>query len=71
MHWTTDKPTEPGWYWLQQDSEAFECVGVYEDQDEGLCCNFHALDDFIHFMAEGGSDVRWSSAPIPEPEEQP
>lgn len=36
MEWTTDKPTEPGWYWVCGDQTAMACVFVILDSWQGL-----------------------------------
>lgn len=73
MEWTTEKPSNPGWYWYQQDSEFPECLLLYKHHDDGLCVvtgtNVHTVDDFHALMMEEEHDIRWAG-PIPEPTER-
>ena len=34
-HWTTDKPTEPGWYWWGGPIEEVVYVAIPEDDRDG------------------------------------
>ena len=73
LHWTTDLPTEPGWYWLR-----------YRSATEGARVTDVELIDIRHgepfFVSYAGSlrrvyfhrncePVEWAG-PIPEPEDK-
>ena len=74
MEWTTEKPSRPGWYWMQQDSEFPECVEVFMDADDFLCIATqetaaHTLAQFCELMDEREHELIWAG-PIPEPTER-
>jgi hypothetical protein len=58
--WTTEPPTEPGWYWVFWKDSSPE-VGVYEFNGEEFWvgADTHTLDWLSHF-----------AGPIPEPQEE-
>lgn len=44
LTYTTEPPTEPGWYWMRlpwsTDSDSDECVQVYHDRDGVLRAHY-------------------------------
>ncbi len=75
MKWTTDKPTEPGWYWhkeliyLDDENQTWttNMLLVAEQAGEMRACflndNFELYDNNIYMW-----DGEWAG-PIPEPVE--
>lgn len=63
MQWTTEKPTEPGWYWWRLDERKSPIVF--------LRCgdNFHTVIDLYDGWDGTSPDGGEWSGPIPEPEE--
>ncbi len=60
MKWTTDKPTEPGWYWVR-DGQQIEMVDL--ELDSGTLV-VYAVDDDHHTVDEYS---HWFG-PLPQPE---
>jgi len=64
MHWTTEKPTKPGWYWWSPS--------------KGIACIVEIVGRLVMkvYFISGRRDLlnnvkgEWSSEPIAEPEEQ-
>jgi hypothetical protein len=65
MTWTTDKPTEPGWYWLRHVHISAEIGFCYQAKKRwwvATAYRDHPLE-MSYFMG-----FQWSG-PIPEPED--
>ncbi len=69
--WTTDTPTEPGWYWVRSTKIKPEVCRVYVSQiGKGLCVA-RAYHDEIETLSEFlfcRHNVEWAG-PIRMPEE--
>lgn len=65
MKWTKEKPTEPGWYWWEEDPEyAPRCVRVLSDKRDG-----HSIVNMgTHFRRIDEIPGRFAG-PIEEPED--
>ena len=63
-HWTTTKPSKPGWYWWRWDC-CSEPSAVKVD-DNWHCMENRHVPVNAFYMEDGGE---WSSESIPEPEE--
>ena len=64
MKWTSEPPTEPGWYFMRQGGQVTVCrVVLYCD---GLVAMFGAMRQSVDFMKKIGA--QWAG-PIPEPVE--
>ena len=73
MTWSTDKPTQPGWYWYRGNDYFDEDVIVEVKDSIGELCVFH-----YRFIAQGEDEVcpepiesfrgQWAG-PIPMPED--
>ena len=71
LRWTREKPTAPGWYWMQSKTQSATIVRVDTSVDDNLCVD--GLEDFdceawqddLGTMAGG----EWAG-PIPEPGER-
>ena len=66
MTWTTDKPTEPGWYWYERtNGSGFrEVVHVHKPWRD-LLVRF-AGNTHTYFLEEIPSDSRWCCVEEPE-----
>ena len=69
--WTTDKPTEPGWYWFcgrycSSTVMEHKIMRVYDDEHGGMRIpsTDHSPDDLV-----GAWFGQWAG-PIPEPVDQ-
>lgn len=65
-HWTTNKPTKPGWYWWRHAGypDGAWIERVYVRAGVAQCDNTWGILKPIDSMAR-----EWSSEPIAEPEE--
>ena len=68
MNWTTDKPTETGWYWIN-DFDTIEVIKVFKRPGHNYLCVYKNIRHFgspdyipINYM-----DCEWSG-PIDEPQ---
>ena len=60
LEWTTDPPTEPGWYWIHFPSGAVECAKIDVINSNGIPIEFAdrwALERVTHWLG-----------PLPTPE---
>lgn len=67
LHWTTEKPTKPDYYWHKDDSEdgLLDIAYIYGDQDSGMFCYFAGEKEPTLLDLVTGE---WAG-PIPEPKE--
>ena len=71
LRWTREKPTVPGWYWMQSKTQSATIVRIDTSVDDNLCVD--GLEDFdceawqddLGTMAGG----EWAG-PIPAPGER-
>ena len=68
LTWTTETPTEPGWYWWQESAQAPEAVFVlhYDNQSGPLV--FRDPVDRVWQFVQRQSGIQWAG-PIPLPGE--
>lgn len=71
LRWTKEKPTAPGWYWMQSKTQSATIVRVDTDADDNLCVD--GLEDFDCGQAWQDdlgtmAGAEWAG-PIPEPGE--
>ena len=67
LHWTTEKPTKPDYYWHKDDTEdgLLDIAYIYGDQDSGMfCCFAGEKEPTLLDLVTG----EWAG-PIPEPKE--
>ena len=71
MKWTTDKPTEPGWYWIDDgDGWDFSVVKVSLNYKQDLfVSSIYNEDNEAVPINEFDYVTRWAG-PIPEPEDE-
>lgn len=62
-HWTTNKPTNPGWYWWRNGYYRASPVLLERNGPDELYCSSSDIDELYESAGE------WSSEPIAEPEE--
>jgi hypothetical protein len=63
LTWTTDKPTEPGWYWFQDSWVGPYIVWIYWADSSKKDLIAHGREDYSVSVRYG----QWAG-PIPEPE---
>ncbi len=71
LRWTTDIPTEPGWYWMRSSKLRPEVCHVYESQFGRGLSVARVYHDEIETLSEFvlcRRNVEWAG-PIPMPEE--
>jgi hypothetical protein len=69
LNWTTEKPTVPGWYWMQAGDKEPEIVRVCARENGGL--ELRDIGYWIHswFLDGPWRGVRWSHTAVPETKE--
>lgn len=65
MKWTTDKPTEPGWYWLKDRTQYPDMVYVQFRSSGDIWVRYH--ETFKH-LNEYGNTAQWQGPLKPEDE---
>lgn len=70
MNWTTEFPTEEGWYWLLRDNEGTIILETYRDKGELCCWNINNEGYETQTLREYQKThlVTYWAGPIPEPE---
>ena len=66
MKWTTELPTEPGWYWLREYGQQPIIVRVKKDKDVPGILLAEAV--YLNIAVQILVGCEWAG-PIPEPEE--
>lgn len=74
MKWTSERPTESGWYWVRFDGKAGikeQWIWFLEERSDGLWCVLNGFDESeARPLATGKHEERNAEwCPIPEPEE--
>lgn len=64
MKWTKDKPTKPGWYWMDFDGFK-EPTHLFLQDDTGRLIHWWDVNEYWYADEQ---DARWAG-PIPEPED--
>ena len=66
LHWTTEPPTEPDFYW-HRDEGILSIAYIFGDTQDNLLCHFAGEEHPTPLILITGE---WAG-PIPEPQEQP
>ena len=71
LWWTTDTPTEPGWYWNRSEAWSPEIVRLYYDADNELCYTVNGVGDNCWLVEGLASEpgCEWAG-PISMPKEK-
>ena len=67
MKWTTNKPTEPGWYWVDEHDSWKPSIVLVHKHLTGGTLVAQECDACKTPVSEYNSSVKWSG-PIQEPE---
>lgn len=70
LRWTTDTPTEPGWYWNRVAGKESLPMRLYYDSDGEYCYQVAGLPDDCWLVSDLADEVgcEWAG-PISEPTE--
>lgn len=66
--WTREKPTEPGWYWYDNEGDTSPEITLIFEREGKL--GFHVDDDEGFWPLEDCSDYLWAGPLIPPEEEK-
>ena len=69
LRWTSETPTEPGWYWYRRtDGGGRSVVMLYNAYLDGRMCVYRYPEKPVPAKNFCNGDVEWAG-PIPEPQE--
>ena len=73
MKWTTDKPTEPGWYWMDDGDNWYKQAVRIDVAPRSLgteqLCVYSGIAEFVGLVDNCKEGAKWAG-PIPEPEDE-
>jgi hypothetical protein len=69
MEWTSNMPTEAGWYWIKANGMSPTVMQIFSRQ-EALCWSNHISKkvERLDTISQGLSGIKWAG-PIPQPDE--